>query len=417
MYARSCSVQLWNDPFRSETSSGPSARAGLIEAFVSGPTVMMIATTTRPMTSPAQPSGERVSTMPRIVNMQDAGPERLDEHRRAPARDGVVEVDDAEARAEVEHAAAERRPDRERAGDPARDLRGPVGRHAAPREALRGGERERHRRVDVAARYLADRVDHRGHDQSERERDHADLGAGERRRLARQQDHRGHRARSDEDEQGGADELRRQLLPERVLIHGRYDLLPARSGSRAGRSAGCRASQRLGTSFDITERCSGEHKRSRRSLSSAQFESRGEARRRRAAAIASRTPPGPGATRGAGAGALEAAVADRGGDLLVRVAERHALADERLGGVGREQERIGRGRGEPLAVELEAADQRRQSRKRAARGRRGRRRPAACPPAGRGCRRAAGPSRSRAARSAGRSPCPPSRARARRRPG
>ncbi len=70
MYAKSCSIQLWNEPFRSETSSGPSARAGLIEALVSGPTVMMIATTTRPMTRPAQPSGERVSTMPRMVNMR-----------------------------------------------------------------------------------------------------------------------------------------------------------------------------------------------------------------------------------------------------------------------------------------------------------------------------------------------------------
>ncbi len=40
-----------------------------------GPTVMMIATTVRPMTSPAQPSGERVSTMPRIANSRIAGPE------------------------------------------------------------------------------------------------------------------------------------------------------------------------------------------------------------------------------------------------------------------------------------------------------------------------------------------------------
>ena len=34
---------------------------------------------------------------------------------------------------------------------------------------------------------------------------------------------------------------------------------------------------------------------------------------------------------------LEGALAHLRGDLLVRVAERHALADERLGGVGREQ--------------------------------------------------------------------------------
>src|SRR5581483_57139 len=45
-------------------------RAELIEAFVTGPTVMMIATTTRPITSPAQPSGERLSTIPSTVNMR-----------------------------------------------------------------------------------------------------------------------------------------------------------------------------------------------------------------------------------------------------------------------------------------------------------------------------------------------------------
>ena len=56
------------------TNSGPSWRAGLIEAFVTGPTVMMMATTTRPITSPAQPSGERVSTMPSTVNMRIAVP-------------------------------------------------------------------------------------------------------------------------------------------------------------------------------------------------------------------------------------------------------------------------------------------------------------------------------------------------------
>ena len=43
------------------------------------------------------------------------------------------------------------------------------------------------------------------------------------------------------------------------------------------------------------------------------------------------------------------------GDLLVGVAEGHALADERLGGVGRPQLRVGAGGGEPLAVELEPA--------------------------------------------------------------
>ena len=87
--------------------------------------------------------------------------------------------------------------------------------------------------------------------------------------------------------------------------------------------------------------------------------------RARAAATASRTPPGPGAGRGAGCGRLEAAVADRRGDLLVRVAERHPALDERLGGVGREEQRVARRGREPLAVELQAANQRRQRGQRA----------------------------------------------------
>ena len=51
--------------------------------------------------------------------------------------------------------------------------------------------------------------------------------------------------------------------------------------------------------------------------------------------------------RGARRRRLERAVAHRRGDLLVRVAERNALADERLGGVGRAQQRVGRRGGEP----------------------------------------------------------------------
>ena len=42
----------------------------------------------------------------------------------------------------------------------------------------------------------------------------------------------------------------------------------------------------------------------------------------------------------------------------MRVAEGHAVADERLGGVGRAQQRIGDGGGEPVGVELEPFDER-----------------------------------------------------------
>ena len=55
--------------------------------------------------------------------------------------------------------------------------------------------------------------------------------------------------------------------------------------------------------------------------------------------------------------------------MLVRLAERHALADERLGRVGRAQQRIGDRGGQPLAVELEPADHHRE-RAAARRGRR-----------------------------------------------
>src|SRR5678815_2923608 len=66
--------RLCTPPWIVVTNSGPIARAGFSDAFVTGPTVMMIPTTTRPITSPAQPSGERVSTMPRIVNSRIAVP-------------------------------------------------------------------------------------------------------------------------------------------------------------------------------------------------------------------------------------------------------------------------------------------------------------------------------------------------------
>ena len=67
-------------------------------------------------------------------------------------------------------------------------------------------------------------------------------------------------------------------------------------------------------------------------------------------------PPGPGAPRIDRLGRLlERAVADALGDLLVRVSERDARPDERLRGVGGEEERIRRGLRHPLAVDLEGA--------------------------------------------------------------
>ncbi len=78
-------------------------------------------------------------------------------------------------------------------------------------------------------------------------------------------------------------------------------------------------------------------------------------------ATAARTSP----RRGAARRRLERARSNLGSDLLVRVAERDALADERLGRVGRAQERVGARCGESLAVEREAAHEHRQRAERA----------------------------------------------------
>ena len=116
--------------------------------------------------------------------------------------------------------AGEDRPDAERAEHGADDLRGPVGRDLAPREALRRRERERHGRVDVTARDLAERVDERGDDQAERERDAEQVGAGDgRRAVAREHERRDHRAGSDEHQQRGAQDLSQCTLGEGVALH------------------------------------------------------------------------------------------------------------------------------------------------------------------------------------------------------
>ena len=59
------------------------------------------------------------------------------------------------------------------------DLRRPVGGDLAPREALGGRERERHGRVDVTARDLADRVHECRDDEAEGERDAEQVGPGD----------------------------------------------------------------------------------------------------------------------------------------------------------------------------------------------------------------------------------------------
>src|SRR5262249_54399246 len=72
---------------------------------------------------------------------------------------------------------------------------------------------------------------------------------------------------------------------------------------------------------------------------------------------AARPGRGPGRSL---AGLLVGAVANGLGDLLVRVPEGHARAYERLGRVGREEERVAGRLREPAAVDLEPAHEHRQ---------------------------------------------------------
>jgi len=52
------------EPFTVCTNSGPNARAGFVDAFVTGPIVTMIAASESPITSPATACGERRSIAP-----------------------------------------------------------------------------------------------------------------------------------------------------------------------------------------------------------------------------------------------------------------------------------------------------------------------------------------------------------------
>ena len=65
MYAnRNFSQLCVPEPFTVCTNSGPNARAGFVDAFVTGPIVTMIAASERPITSPATACGERLSIAP-----------------------------------------------------------------------------------------------------------------------------------------------------------------------------------------------------------------------------------------------------------------------------------------------------------------------------------------------------------------
>ena len=83
---------------------------------------------------------------------------------------------------------------------------------------------------------------------------------------------------------------------------------------------------------------------------------------RASASAARRQAPGPGRPPGADAlcercRAQRRSAADARRHLLVSLAERDAVADERLGRVGRSQQRIGGGRCQALAVDGQSADE------------------------------------------------------------
>src|SRR3954447_1271079 len=142
----------------------------------------------------------------------------LREDRRCPA--GRVLVEGCLPHSEVDAGLGEQRPDAERTEDRADDLRGPVGRQLAPREALRGRQREGDGRVDVAARDLAEGVHERGDDEAERERDAEQVRACDG-RLAVAGEHEGRhdRAGSNEHQQRGAQGLGERTLAEGVALH------------------------------------------------------------------------------------------------------------------------------------------------------------------------------------------------------
>src|SRR5205807_1691676 len=120
------------------------------------------------------------------------------------------------AQAEGDRVLAEDAPDGESADDRPDDLRHPVDGQLAPGKALGSREREGDRRVDVAARDLADRVHERGDDEPEGEADGEQVGLGHRRSgLARQGQGGDHRPRADEDQRGCA-----QHLGQGALWHG-----------------------------------------------------------------------------------------------------------------------------------------------------------------------------------------------------
>ena len=113
-------------------------------------------------------------------------------------------------------------------------------------------------------------------------------------------------------------------------------------------------------------------------------------RGRRASAAGRPTARSSSATSHSSQAVLVAEPHQRAGDL-VRVAERHAAADQPLGDVGGQRVPGGGGRGQPLVVGPAAWRPCRRARAARAAAARPSRRPAPCPPAGRGRRPAAGP--------------------------
>src|ERR1700694_3622158 len=109
---------------------------------------------------------------------QQPGSEGFRERRLQVVRGAGVGGEVGLAHAEGHCVRSEHAPDGERADDAAGVLSDPVDGNFLPGEPLRHREGKRHRRVDVAARHLADRVDEGRDDEAESEADPQQVSLG-----------------------------------------------------------------------------------------------------------------------------------------------------------------------------------------------------------------------------------------------
>ena len=162
-------------------------RAGLTDVLVTGMPTRWISVSPSPMAIGAKPAGALPCVAPMMMNRNiivsttsasEAGDQAVLARRVLAVAVGREALGEVEAR----RAAGDQRTAPRRAIDRADHLRDDIGADVLRREAPAGGKPDRHGRVEVAARDVADGVGHRQHRQAEGERDaeepDADLGKG-----------------------------------------------------------------------------------------------------------------------------------------------------------------------------------------------------------------------------------------------